>query len=293
MKCIITVGVPASGKSTFAKELIEQDDSYVEINRDWIRFNVVCPMSDWGSYKFTKKREQEVTSTQEEMIMDAFAKEKNIIISDTNLNNKTRTRLIRIAEDIGYEVEIHEFPITLEEAWKRDAVRENGVGHSVIYQMYQKWLEYKGRRTYTPDTTKPKAVMFDVDGTLAQMESGRSPYDWSRVGEDSPRQLIIDMAKGFDAMGYVILVVSGRDGICFDETSEWLEDNEVPYFYLYMREEGDVRKDTIVKEEIFWDLLADNWNIVGVVDDRPAIYRLWTELKIPNVIMVGNAYVDF
>lgn len=289
---IITVGVPCSGKSTYAKELCEKDDSFIEINRDWIRHNVVCPGSDWSNYKFTKKREQDVTQIQEEMIMDAFAKGKSVIMSDTNLNEKTRNKLIKVADDLGYEVEIKEFPISLEEAWKRDANRSNGVGHSVVYQMYQKWLEYKGRKTYAPDESKPKAVILDLDGTLAQMVN-RSPYEWHRVGEDSARQLIIDMAKGFDAQGYTILVVSGRDSVCFDETSEWLKDNEVPYFYLYMREEGDIRKDTIVKEEIFWDLIADNWNVVGVVDDRPAINRLWMELKIPNVINVGNPYIEF
>lgn len=290
---IITVGVPCSGKSTYAKELCDEDDSFVEINRDWIRHNVVCPGSDWSTYKFTKKREQDVTQVQEEMIMDAFGKGKSVIISDTNLNEKTRNKLIKVADDLGYEVEIKEFPISLEEAWKRDANRVNGVGHSVIYQMYQKWLEYKGCKTYTPDESKPKAVIFDVDGTIADMKGGRSPFAWDKVGQDSPRQLIIDMAKGFDAQGYTILVVSGRDSVCFDETSEWLKDNEVPYFYLYMRQEWDIRKDTIVKEEIFWDLIADYWNVVGVVDDRPVIYRLWAELKIPNVINVGNPYIEF
>ena len=37
-KAIITVGISASGKTTFAKTMVEQ--GWVDINRDWIRVNV-------------------------------------------------------------------------------------------------------------------------------------------------------------------------------------------------------------------------------------------------------------
>lgn len=291
LKAYITVGISASGKTTFAKTLVEQ--GWVDCNRDWIRFNVVSPNTDWSTYKFTNKREQDVTLVQEEMVMDALEKGKNIIVSDTNLNPKIRNKWITLLTDLGYEVEIKEFPITLEEAWKRDQMRANGVGREVQYKQYQQWLEYKGRKTYTPDLSQPKAVILDIDGTIADMAGGRSPYEWSKVGQDKPRQFIIDIAKGLDAQGYTILAVSGRDAVCYDETKAWLEENEVPHFYLFMREEGDTRKDTIVKEEIFWDLIAEHWNVVGVLDDRPCVLRTWRELGIPNVIAVADPYIEF
>ena len=46
-------------------------------------------------------------------------------------------------------------------------------------------------------------------------------------------------------------------------------------------------------EELFWDNVADNYNVIGVVDDRPQMIRLWHELKIMNVICVGNPYIEF
>lgn len=292
LKAVVCVGVSASGKSCFAKDLCEEDDSFVEINRDFIRFNVICPGTDWSTYKFTNKRERDVTTIQEEEVMFALENGKNIVLSDTNLNPKTREKWITLLTDLGYDVEIKEFPITLEEAWKRDTIRANGVGREVIYKQYKQWLEYKGRKTYTPDISQPKAVILDIDGTVAEMD-GRGPYDWHRVGEDKPRQFIIDIAKGLDAQGYTILAVSGRDGVCFDETKEWLLDNEVSFFYLFMREERDVRKDTVVKEEIFWDLIAEYWNVVGVLDDRPSVLRAWREIGIPNVLAVADPYIEF
>lgn len=287
MKGYITVGIPASGKTTWTKE---QD--VVDINRDWIRFNVVCPGSDWSNYKFNRKQEDEVTEIQHHMLSEAAFNGKDVVISDTNLNQKTRNKWVETLESFDYEVEILEFPITLEEAYKRDRLRPNGVGEAVIYSMYQKWLEYKGRKTYTPDESLPKAVVFDVDGTLAKMVN-RGPFDWNKVDQDEPKQFVVEMAQQYSKLGYVIIVLSGRDGVCADKTYKWLGDNGVPFEHLYMRAMNDRRKDAEIKEELFWNHIADNYNVVACVDDRPQMIRLWYELKIPNVISVANPYIEF
>lgn len=287
MKAVITVGISASGKTYWAS----QQDA-VDINRDWIRFNVIAPGANWGNYKFNKHKENEVTKIQEQMVMDAQGKCQDVIISDTNINPNTRNKWIKLLGDLGYEVEIKEFPISLEDAYKRDSLRANGVGQNVIYSQYQKWLEYKGRKTYVADGGKPKAILFDIDGTLAHME-GRSPFAWDKINTDSVKELIKAMAIGYDAQDYLVICVSGRDGVCYDDTKTWLNVNRIPFWYLFMREEGDTRKDTIIKEEIFWDKIANHYNVVGVVDDRPSVVRMWHELKIPNVICVGNPWVEF
>lgn len=291
MKALIAVGISCSGKTTLADELVKQ--GWADVNRDWIRFNVVCPGSDWSTYKFTKKRELDVTSEQEQMVIAAAQKGKNVIISDTNLNSDTRSKWVAFCEELGYEVEILPMPVSLEEAWKRDAHRANGVGSQVIYKQWQKWLEFTDRKRYAPDATQPKAIMVDVDGTLADMSScGRSPYDWHRVGEDDTRDLVVDIVEGL-SLTHQIIVVSGRDGVCYDETERWLVRNAIPYDALFMRECGDSRKDTIIKEEIFWNFIADHWNVVGVIEDRPCMVRLWNDIGIPNVIAVADQNIEF
>lgn len=287
MKAWITVGISASGKTFWANQ-----QEAVDINRDWIRFNIIAPGTDWSSYKFNKKKEKEVTSIQEQMVMDALSKGQDVIISDTNLNPATRSKWVTLLTDIGYDVEIKEFDVTLETAWKRDSVRKNGVGHSVIYSQYQKWLEYKGHKTYSGDTSLPKAVIFDIDGTIAQM-AGRSPFAWDKVDSDAPRYMIIEMARSYMMFNYEIIVVSGRDGSCKELTEAWMTKFQMPWAEFFIRPEGDTRKDTIVKEEIFWRDIAPNYNVLGVVDDRPSVVRMWHDLKIPNVICVGNPWVEF
>lgn len=292
MRAIITVGVPCSGKTTWAKSMESQ--GFRDINRDWIRNNVVVPGSDWSTYKFTKEREKEVSKVLNQMIMESWAREESIIISNTNLNESKRVTLIAQLENLGYEVLIHDFPITREQAVKRDNLRANGVGEGVIYRMMQDWNDYTGRITYVADESLPKAIIFDVDGTIAHMD-GRGPFEWKRVGEDKPRDLIIQMLRNYADMGYVIIICSGRDDICYPETKMWLDEHVGSIFWhgLYMRKNGDFRKDNAVKEEIFWTHLAHRYNIVACVDDRPQMIRLWHELKIANVIAVADPYIEF
>lgn len=290
MKAIITVGISASGKTTFANECVKQ--GFVDINRDWIRFNVVKPGLNWSNYKFNKANEGEVTKVHEQMIMDAWSKERNIVVSDTNLNSSRREALVKKLEDLGYTVEVKFIPIAYETAIKRDRLRANGVGEGVIYQQYQNWNDNTGRKTYKPDETLPDAIIVDVDGTIAEMK-GRGPFDWKRVGEDEPRLFVIDMVVNYHRQGYKIIILSGRSDECKKETQGWLHWHMVPHHELHMRKEGDFRKDSVIKEEIFWTQLADRYNIVAAIDDRPMMIRAWHELKIPNVIAVANPYLEF
>jgi hypothetical protein len=65
----------------------------------------------------------------------------------------------------------------------------------------------------------------------------------------------------------------------------------VSYNYLVMREQGDSRKDTIVKKEMFDKYIKGKYNVLYVVDDRPCVCRMWSlGLK---VMQVGNPYIEF
>jgi len=297
MRAVITVGVSCSGKSTFAAQMVEQHD-YVEINRDYIRFNIVLPGSDWRTYKHTKARENEVTKVAEQLLMDAWAREKNVVISDVNLKKGKLDALVQRLTDLGYEVEVKVFHVTREEAVKRDNYRQNGVGEGTIYKQMQQYNKMQGRRTYdfenSFDEDLPCAIIVDVDGTIAEMKD-RGPFEWSKVGQDFPRVFIIQMVRAYKRMGYNVVICSGRSDECAKETEEWL-DNHLGYDYydaLYMRKAGDFRKDDAVKEEIFWTLIEPNYTVYAAIDDRPQMIRLWHELKIPNVIAVADPYNEF
>lgn len=293
-KAIITVGIPASGKSTFASNLIEFDDSYIEVNRDWTRHNIVCPGTNNSTYKFTKERERQVTAECDNLIMFAAEHGRNLIISNTNLNVHHRESLIDLLDSLDYDVEVKLFPISYEEAVKRDNAREHGVGHNIIYKM---WLQYVKQfelpKGYTLGNTHlPKAIICDIDGTLAHMNGKRSPYDWVDVGEDSCDPIVKGIVNRFYNGGTDIIIVSGRSDICQNETVKWLHENCVEYTHLFMREDGDNRKDTEVKKEIYFEEIYDKFNVVRVLDDRPCVVRLWNSLGL-NVISFADQNKEF
>ena len=66
----------------------------------------------------------------------------------------------------------------------------------------------------------------------------------------------------------------------------------IPYKQLYMRKTGDKRDDTIVKEEIFKEFIEPEYIVLGVIDDRNKVVRMWERLGL-KVMKVGGLYDEF
>lgn len=130
-----------------------------------------------------------------------------------------------------------------------------------------------------------------VDGTLAKM-NGRSPFEWHRVSEDTPNYFVVDIVRALYKDGYRIVVMSGRDGVCYDDTKQWLVNNNIPFDHLLMRAKNDQRPDTIIKEELYWQHVDKAYAVKFVIDDRPKVCRMW-RAKGFEVLQVGNPYIDF
>ena len=314
-KAIITIGISASGKSTFADAWVkEKYGCRIEVNRDQIRALFVEAVQNRGPFTWAKwnwKDEKEVSAQASKLLERAVNANLDVICSDTNLNPVHRNKLIEVLQTHGYEIEIKEFPIDIETAWKRDAARLNGVGHSVIAKQHEQFIEYMCSKMhysntdkpidfpkndypkYIPDVSKPKCILVDIDGTLAHMNGKRSAFEWDKVGLDDCDEMVksvVNAWSSYDADKVIIL--SGRDGVCEPETRQWLNDNGIDYNNLIMRKPNDMRKDTIVKEEIFWRDIASNYNVQFVIDDRPCVIRLWQRIGL-KTFAVGNQHIEF
>lgn len=142
MIAIICCGISASGKSTYADKWLSENTNCMEINRDNIRRKLTLQSGkEWKWSNWNWSRESEVTEICNEDILFAANCGFDIIISDTNLNSSRRNKMFSDLMDIGYEVSIKAFPIELEEAIKRDSLRDNPVGESVIKRQYDQWKE--------------------------------------------------------------------------------------------------------------------------------------------------------
>lgn len=129
--------------------------------------------------------------------------------------------------------------------------------------------------------TLPRAVIVDVDGTLAIRGTGRGSrafYHWKRVGEDAPNRPVVELVQTIAAAGrHRILIVSGRDEVCRPETEAWLRAHAVPFDELHMRGHKDNRRDSIVKAELYDRHIAHRYRVAFVVDDRNQVVRMWRD----------------
>jgi predicted kinase len=288
-KLIITRGIPASGKTTWALEWVaeEAETKRVRINRDDIRFML------FGRY--TRVDEFAVTKMQDSMLRTAMKSGHDIVLDNMNLYNKHVKDVLKIARDFYYEVEYKDFYITLSEAVERDSKRERQVGEEVIKMLFKRHLPKDNFpvppevemtqvfKPYAPNTELPPAYIFDIDGTLAHIdpENPRDVYDGTRAEEDhlDPHVSKLLFLLSDQAMVHVILL-SGRSESCRAETEAWLDTHEIPYSGLFMRAEGDGRKDSIIKNELFRAHVEPSYHALGVFDDRNQVVDMWRQIGL-------------
>ena len=133
-KLIVLQGIPASGKSTWAKQWAEEfPKSRVVINRDSLRKML-------GKY-WVPERERLIDALEEACIVESLESGYEVCVDSTNLNPKTISKWKYIAEYMEIEIEFIEFKISVEEAIERDKGRELEVGEQVIRNYYKKYYE--------------------------------------------------------------------------------------------------------------------------------------------------------
>lgn len=288
----LTRGLSASGKSTWAEDMVKSTDQIIRLERDLLR-DQLFGHRDYS--RLTSADEQMVSVIQKAMAVAAFKAGKSVIVSDTNLRATYVREWAKLAAIHGVNFEIVDFDsVSVDQLVERDKNRQHEVGEKLIRDMAAKFLK-KGKlvpvdvskelvnslkiEPYANPTNLPTAIIVDIDGTLATMH-GRSPYEWHRVGEDSPVQAVISAVRTA-AYYNRIIVMSGRDESCRYITETWLGQYLGVGFQLYMRPEGDNRKDDLVKYELFNKYVRDEFHVSYVLDDRDQVVKMWRSLGLP------------
>lgn len=266
-------GLPACGKSTRAKQMLAEFGSGNAkiINKDSLR--LMLDNSHWS-----KDNEKFVLRIRDLIVKEALAEGKHAIVDDTNLGQKHEPRLRDLARESGgtaFEI-IDMTDVPLETCLERNRGRINQVPDSVILDMYRQFLAPKVEPPPF-NATLPNTLIVDIDGTVAQM-NGRGPFEWSKVGQDLPRLPVI--AVILSHRGVVELIfVSGRDEVCRPQTEAWIKTNlGLNSPRLYMRPAGDMRKDAVVKTEIYRTHIEGKYNVCAIFEDRPQMIRCWQSL---------------
>lgn len=301
----LTTGLPASGKSTWARELVRQGDGQIiRVNLDDLR--VMLGIDPACSEPIDKELTKTLHVLHDKAILAAVAAGKDVVVDNTHLVPTIPKRIKKLFDgDVQFKVQ--DFTdIPLYTCLYRDEHRENSVGADVIKSMAKAlnkpWRlteEFMNDYEYPLIPVDPEELdengfdkepvfVFDIDGTLARHH--RSPYDYSRLHTDSVYEHIKMLNQMFWDQYYTIFIVSGRPDSCRAETEQWLQDNNIFYHELYMRRADDKRNDADVKHEIFDKYIRPNFWVENWFDDRDRVVRRLRKLGI-NVSQV--AYGDF
>ena len=140
--------------------------------------------------------------------------------------------------------------------------------------------------------TMKKTVIFDLDGTLADIDTRRAlsldmngKMDWDKfldpqnIKLDEPNTPVIKMAQMLDSQGFNIVILSGRSKATYRTTRQWLIQNDVPFDDLHMRPTSDdwhFMKDSTLKQ-IWLDTVVDKDDVFAVFDDRQQVVDMWRD----------------
>lgn len=290
-------GLPGSGKTTLLSTLALMDQGRL-VGRDHIR--TLLGVKGVG----TPAQEMEVTKLQDTLIVNALKAGQNVYVDDMNLKNAYVSRLMGFAERFGAELVVHDLTnVSVDECIKRNARRIKQVPTSLIEDLHYRFVRGKpyplpmpeapkdlgglAPKPYSGTPGKPRAILIDLDGTVAihgtpdNPEAIRKHHDYAKVSLDRPNYPVISAVRAMIQAGYYPVFFSGRPDWCLVDTALWINRHVYSGEYqLTMRKSGDGRPDYIVKAELFDSEVRDFYDVRLAFDDRNQVVDMYRSMGL-------------
>ena len=145
----------------------------------------------------------------------------------------------------------------------------------------------------TTDYRNNNIVIFDLDGTLANIDKRRKlatkngKMNWNvffnpdNIDLDTPNQAVINMANILYSQDYIIYILSGRSDKTYQATIAWLDKHKVNYDLLIMRPQNQLyKKDSDLKQS--WLDTIGKDRVSMVFDDRQQVVDMWRQNGLPT-----------
>lgn len=136
---------------------------------------------------------------------------------------------------------------------------------------------------------KQKAILVDLDGTLADLDHRvhfvtQAKPDWKSfyagISEDNLHFWCQELIEAMQARGYQVIFVTGREEYTRSDSQAWLDRHNLSGIPLLMRSKGDTREDAMVKKEIYLRDIRPFYEVLFVVDDRRSVVEMWREIGL-------------
>lgn len=128
---ILLVGIPGSGKTTYAKNYIKQNSNIVHLNSDAIRRELYGDENIQGN-------PVDVFTLMQKRAIEALNNGRDVIYDATNITRKDRAGIIAACPKFA-KIECHIIWAPIETCIERDAARDRTVGKEVIDRMLKRF----------------------------------------------------------------------------------------------------------------------------------------------------------
>ena len=293
----LLVGPSGSGKTTFATEFVKKNKHWVRVNRDDIRRNILGVLDQTYYQGNNASMEKHINVLQDEQIRYWLHQGMNVLIDNTNLKP---SYINHYHEEFGHMAEItyHILNTPLDVCKQNVIQRDGNINTDYINKQYESFVKISEQlnspqlpayqKFYSRDKKLKKAIVVDIDGTIADCTGIRSPYDGDSLHKDRPIlpvRLMLNRMKGsllkqlLDPV--TIIYLSGREDKWKDGTIKWIKDNNFPFDgHIYMRTTNDLRKDSTVKQELYYNFVYPYFDTQFVVDDRLQVCHNWYKMGL-------------
>lgn len=128
---ILLVGIPGSGKTTYAEKYIKEHSGTVHLSSDKIREEL------WGN-EATQGDNNEVFSLMQSRAIDALNNGQSVVYDATNVTRKDRSYIITLCPKF-VKIEAHIIFAPIKTCIERDAARKRTVGKGIIDKMLRRF----------------------------------------------------------------------------------------------------------------------------------------------------------
>jgi beta-phosphoglucomutase-like phosphatase (HAD superfamily) len=147
---------------------------------------------------------------------------------------------------------------------------------------------------------KPKAVLFDFDGTFCNVQPNLHLLDHSdphltnfheATHTADENEKVFGLLQDTQAAGLTPLLVSVRGEMWRGVTTDWLSVRDFVPEHFHMRRDDDTRPHAEVKREII-RALKEEFDIIAGVDDDPKNIVMFEEEGIRSIFVPGHNGID-
>ena len=132
------VGLPASGKSTWAKKFTDENENVKRISKNDLR-------SMLQNGRYSPELEKDILLARDNLIINFIMTGRDVVVDDTNMNPKHQDRIKELANNLKAELVTKSFLTDVDLCVSRDSKRINSVGEKAIRDMYEKYKDVYDR----------------------------------------------------------------------------------------------------------------------------------------------------